>query len=64
MAETQKIDASLFPGIRMATISRDNGFKWVAVEEIQRLSTMSKRVEAEFSRELLGFFNSWKSQWK
>ncbi len=64
MTVTQKIDTSLFPGIRMAIILKDNGFEWITVEEVQRLSNMSKTVETELSKELPGFFNNRKGEWK
>ncbi len=61
--ETQQIDNSLFPDIRMAILSKDNGLEWITAEEIQRLSNMSKRVEVKLSKALLGCFNSGKGGW-
>jgi hypothetical protein len=42
LAETQKLDRSLAPGIHMATLSASEGFRWVAESEIGRLSSLAE----------------------
>jgi hypothetical protein len=56
LSETQKIDESLFPGILMATVSRENGFEWVKEEELYRLSGLAKTVDRTFTEKLSDFF--------
>lgn len=53
MSETQKLDNSLFQGIKMAVISRGHGFGWIMVEELKELSEMARDVDAELSKSLL-----------
>ncbi len=53
MSETQKLDNSLFPAIRMAVISRGHGFRWITDEELKKLSKMARDVDAELSKSLL-----------
>jgi hypothetical protein len=56
LSETQKIDDSLFPGILMATVSRENGFEWIKEEELYRLSGLAKTVDRMLMGKLSGFF--------
>lgn len=55
MYETQKIDKSLFSNVKMAIVSKDNGFNWIKGEEIQKLSLLAKKVDVILSE---GLFNS------
>jgi hypothetical protein len=55
LSETQKIDDSLFPGIMMASVSREKGFEWVKEEELYRLSGLAKKVDGIFTEKLSGF---------
>lgn len=56
LSETQKIDDSLFPGILMASVSREKGFEWVREEELYKLSGLAKKVDGIFTEKLSGFF--------
>lgn len=55
LSETQKIDDSLFPGILMASVSREKGFEWVKEEELYKLSGLAKKVDQIFTEKLSGF---------
>jgi hypothetical protein len=52
ITETHKIDGAIFPDVRMASISKDNGFEWIKAEEMDRLSSMAKSVEIKLSKGL------------
>jgi hypothetical protein len=56
LSEAQKIDDSLFPGILMATVSRENGFEWIKEEELYRLSGLAQTVDRTLRGKLSGFF--------
>jgi hypothetical protein len=40
-AETQRLDRSIYPDIRMATLTEKNGFSWVGEAEMQELSGLA-----------------------
>jgi len=57
MAETQRVDKSLSPDIRMATISESDGFEWIPGEALESLSGMSKNVTQDLSKRLFECFH-------
>ena len=56
MVETQKVDSSLYRNIRMAIISKGNGFKWIKDGNIHMLSDMTKGVDESLSKGINNFF--------
>lgn len=58
MVETQNIDKSLSQGIRMATVSMGDGFRWIMEEESDGLSDMARNVDTRLSEELFWFLPS------
>ena len=56
IAETQIIDKSLFPGIRMATLSDANGFAWVGEEVLHGLAEKSRKADGWLTQGLINSF--------
>lgn len=56
LAGTQALDKSLFPGIRMATLTEADGFAWVGEEAIRRLSDAADRVDRRLARGVYDYF--------
>lgn len=40
LTETQRLDDSIYPGIRMATLSAEEGFRWVEEAELKGLASL------------------------
>ncbi len=58
ISETQKIDSSLLPGMRMVVLTEENGFEWVTEEALQKLSRMAQIVKTKLTQGLPGFLYS------
>ncbi|MBI5575780.1 MAG: hypothetical protein HY896_05395 [Deltaproteobacteria bacterium] len=58
VTETQKIDGSMDPGIRMATLSARDGFGWLDEESLRRLSARSRAAGDMLARGLFEKFHA------
>jgi len=58
ITESQKLDNSLIPGIRMAVLTEEKGFEWVTEEEIHVLSKIAEVEDKKLNRELLRLWSS------
>jgi len=56
LSETQKIDDSIFPNLRLAVLTPKNGFKWIKESEVKQIVPLVKKAEKEFSDSLTVFF--------
>ena len=52
LMETQNLDGSLFPEIRLATISEENGFEWITEKECRKICDKARKVDRLLSERL------------
>ncbi len=58
LTETQKLDGSIYPGVRMATLSPEGGFRWVEEAELKGLASLMPAAGRLIGEELTRCFAS------
>ncbi len=58
LTETQKLDGSIYHGIRMATLSAEGGFRWVEEDELKRIAALVPVAGRLIGEELSRCFTS------
>ncbi|MFH2059855.1 MAG: hypothetical protein ABIJ59_13255 [Pseudomonadota bacterium] len=58
LVQTQQMDSSLLPGIRMATLSESNGFEWVDEKVLDQISNQTEKLCKKLKGEMQTFLKS------